>query len=173
MKLYWFNDTCWNMEDREERRRERANRERCKEVPRGSISPASEHINRSQPYYSQSKADENRKKIHWKKRGNEQRRREKIPRIGPLHVNLACDKKTRSCSVKHVSWSLMYSEANEWAKLWWQTGASVWDQLCSNKCGVITVVDTVRDTMCNIKAIYREDFSHLKTVWVKDTTVAR
>lgn len=162
MKLYWSNDTCWNMEDRKERRRERANRERCKEVPRGSISPASENINRSQPYYSQSKADENRKKIHWRKRGNGQRRSETIPRIGPLHVNLARDKKTRSRSVKHVSWSLMYSEADEWTKLWWQTVASVWEQLRSNKSRVITVVDTVRDTMCNKKAIYWEDFSHLK-----------
>jgi len=26
------------------------NRQRCKEIPRGSISPASEHKNRRQPY---------------------------------------------------------------------------------------------------------------------------
>lgn len=70
MKLYRFSDTRSNMEDREERRRrERAKRERCKEVPRGSISPASQHINRSQPYYSQSKGDENRKKNPLEKRG--------------------------------------------------------------------------------------------------------
>lgn len=48
----------------------RTEREESKEVPRGSISPASEHINRSQPYYSQSKGDENRgKKYPLEKRG--------------------------------------------------------------------------------------------------------
>lgn len=44
----------------------RTEREESKEVPRGSISPASEHINRSQPYYSQSKGE---KKYPLEKRG--------------------------------------------------------------------------------------------------------
>lgn len=50
----------WRTERKAEK--EARERERCKKVPRGSISPASEHINRSQPYYSQSRGVENRGK---------------------------------------------------------------------------------------------------------------
>lgn len=75
ISIQWHAQT-W----RTERKAERGKGERCKEVPRGSISPASEHINRSQPYYSQSKADENRrKKIHWRQGGKGAKKKAENP----------------------------------------------------------------------------------------------
>lgn len=161
----WFNDTCSNMEDREERgRRERAKRERCKEVPRGSISPASEHINRSQPYYSQSKGDENRKKKESTggKGEKEQSRSKKIPRMGPRHVNLTCDKKHGasqsnmwaevSRTVKPISeQSCLFCFGGRWREV-------TQEQMSPN---VQILNDTICDTICNTKAIYWEDFSHV------------
>lgn len=61
------------------------------------------------------------------KGGKEQRRRQKIPRIGPPHVNLPCDKKNteplrQTCELsshvqKTFTFKLDISEANQWAKL--------------------------------------------------------
>lgn len=148
---------------------ERAKRERCKEVPRGSISPASEHINRSQPYYSQSKGDENRKKrIHWRKGGKKERSRsKKIPRMGPRHVNVTCDKK------HGASHSNMWAEVSRTATpisehccpksgwfllLWWPTAEATQEQMGPN---VQVLKDRACDTMCHTKAIYWEDFSRV------------
>lgn len=115
---------------RTERKAERGKGERCKEVPRGSISPASEHINRSQPYYSQSKADENRRK---KSTGGKGERSKEGGRKSPesghhtwiYHVTKK--KKTteplrQTCELssheqKTFVFRLDNSEANQWTKL--------------------------------------------------------
>lgn len=166
----WFNDTCSNTEDREERgRRERAKRERCKEVPRGSSSPASEHINSSQPYYSQSKGDVNGKKESTGGKGEKEgSRSKKIPRIGPRHVNLTCDKK------HGASQSNMWAEVSRTVKpisehscpksgcfilLWWPMARTVTQEQMNPNVQILN--DTVSDTICNTKAMYWEDFSHV------------
>lgn len=154
----WFNDTCSNMEDREGRgRRERAKRERCKEVPRGSISPASEHINRSQPYYSQSKADENRKKrIHWRKGGKRSEvEARKSPEWGRdawiWHVTKNIEPLSQTCGLEcHVQWSQSVNTAAPNLAVLFCFGGR-WREVTQEQLSpnVQILNDKVCDTICN------------------------
>lgn len=71
-------------------------RESCKEIPRGCISPASEHINRSEPY-SQSNGDENSREFTGGKGERAKLKRENVVNEDTRnsgncsHVDLACE----------------------------------------------------------------------------------